>query len=62
MGRNEREVAEEWRSATWEGATREAMRRWAKLPLEQLIAAQEEMWDLAEAFNDAHRRKNPPRK
>ncbi|HET6629240.1 MAG TPA: hypothetical protein VFG91_05670 [Woeseiaceae bacterium] len=40
-----------WGAATWEGATREAMRRWAKLPLERIIAAQEEMWELAEALN-----------
>lgn len=38
----------EWRSATWEGATNEAMRRWATLPLERIIAAQEEMAELAE--------------
>lgn len=42
-----------WRAATWEGATREAMRRWAKLPLERIVAAQEEMWDLAEALKQA---------
>lgn len=52
-----------WRAATWDGATREAMRRWAKLSLEQIVAAQEEMWELAQALNcpekvdsgDAHR-------
>lgn len=40
-----------WSPATWEGARREAMRRWAKLPLERIIAAQEEMWELAYALN-----------
>ena len=39
-----------WRVATWEGATREAMRRWAQLPLERIIAAQEEMAALAAAL------------
>lgn len=37
-----------WRTATWEGAAREAMRRWAELPLERIIAAQEEMRELTE--------------
>jgi hypothetical protein len=50
------EDAAAWRAATWEGATREAMRRWAKLPLERIVAAQEEMWELAEELN---RQENP---
>ena len=37
-----------WESATWEGARREQMRRWAALPLEEIVAAQEEMAELAE--------------
>lgn len=43
----------DWEKTTWEGATREAMRRWANLPLERIIAAQEEMAELAEAFGHA---------
>lgn len=31
--------AADWSTATWQGATREAMRRWAKLPLERIIAS-----------------------
>lgn len=38
----------DWSLATWDGAKREALRRWAKLPLERVIAALEEM----EALND----------
>lgn len=41
-------VGREWESATWEGARREEMRRWAALPLERIVAAQEEMAELAE--------------
>lgn len=43
-----------WESATWEGARVEAMRRWAAMPLEDIVAAQEEMHALAEALG--HRR------
>jgi len=38
----------DWSLATWDGAKREALRRWAKLPLERVIASLEEM----EALND----------
>lgn len=38
----------EWEAATWEGARREELRRWAELPLERIVAAQEEMAELAE--------------
>lgn len=41
-------AARGWESATWEGARREQMRRWAALPLEEILAAQEEMAELAE--------------
>ncbi len=40
----------DWSLTTWEGSTRETMRRWAKLPLERVIAALEEMQDLNETF------------
>lgn len=38
----------DWTLATWDGARREALRRWAKLPLERVIAAQEEMAELSQ--------------
>jgi hypothetical protein len=37
----------DWRLTTWEGAQREQLRRWAALPLEDVVRALEEMEDLA---------------
>lgn len=37
----------DWRLTTWEGAQREQMRRWAELPLENIIRALEEMEQVA---------------
>lgn len=42
----------DWNLTTWEGARREQLRRWAQLPLEQIIAALEEMQELSEAFSE----------
>lgn len=38
----------DWELATWDGARREALRRWAQLPLECVIAALEEMQELSD--------------
>ena len=38
----------DWSLTTWDGAEREKMRRWAALPLEQIIQAIEEMGKFAE--------------
>lgn len=38
----------DWNLTTWEEATREQLRRWAALSLEEIVRAQEEMQDLAE--------------
>ena len=40
----------DWTLTTWEGARREQLRRWADLPLERIIAALEEMDELADQF------------
>lgn len=48
---NERDI--DWRSATWDGARREQMRRWAELPLERAIMALEEMEEVAKEFAQA---------
>jgi len=40
--------AVDWNLATWDGARREALRRWAQLPLERIIAALEEMQELSD--------------
>jgi hypothetical protein len=37
----------DWSLTTFEGARREQMRRWAALPLERMVAALEEMEQLA---------------
>ena len=37
--------------ATWDGAEREQLRRWAALSLEEIIRAQEEMRELAERLH-----------
>ncbi|MBL1275623.1 MAG: hypothetical protein COB30_006020 [Ectothiorhodospiraceae bacterium] len=41
----------DWNLATWEGARRETLRRWAELPLERIIAALEEMQELNDALH-----------
>lgn len=38
----------DWSLTTWEGARREQMRRWAALPLESIVAALEEMQEIAD--------------
>lgn len=40
----------DWSLTTWEGARRESLRRWSQLPLEQIIAALEEMEELSAAL------------
>ena len=37
----------DWRLTTWDGAQREQLRRWAELPLENIIRALEEMEQVA---------------
>lgn len=46
----------DWRLATWEGAEREQLRRWAALTLEEIVRAQEEMQELAERLSPADAR------
>ena len=41
----------DWSLTTWEGARREQLRRWAKLSLEQILLAHEEMRELAERLS-----------
>ncbi len=38
----------DWRVTTFEGARREQLRRWAQLPLEDILRAIEEMEDLSQ--------------
>lgn len=41
----------DWSLTTWDGSRREALRRWARLPLEQIIAALEEMQGLSDMLS-----------
>lgn len=43
----------DWRVTSFEGARREQLRRWARLPLEHILLAIEEMQDIAHAFGAA---------
>ena len=43
----------DWKLATWEGAKREALKRWAALPLERIVAALEEMQELDEELRSS---------
>jgi hypothetical protein len=46
----------DWSLTTWQGARREQMRRWAELPLENIVAALEEMQTLAEQLGPPERK------
>lgn len=46
----------DWRQTSFEGARREQLRRWAQLPLEDVIRAIEEMQDIAEQLGSASSR------
>ena len=43
----------DWSLTTWDGAKREALRRWAALPLERVVAALEEMQELGDALHSS---------
>jgi len=46
MPRSDKEAID-WSLATWDGAEREQLRRWAELSLEEIVLALEEMQELA---------------
>lgn len=51
MPDNESPASEfDWRVTSFEGARREQLRRWARLPLERILLAIEEMQDIAHAL------------
>lgn len=52
----------DWDLTTWEGARREQMRRWAQMPLAEMISALEEMQLLAEKLASTGSRQNRPAK
>lgn len=43
----------DWRLTTWEGSRHEQLRRWAALPLEQMIQAIADMDEFTELFPPA---------
>jgi hypothetical protein len=51
----------DWSLTTWEGARREQLRRWAKLPLENVIAALEEMQEITEWLHPGSTKSDAPR-
>ncbi len=44
----------DWKLTTWEGSRREELRRWARLPLEHVIASLEEMQQVTESLAESH--------
>ena len=50
----------DWSLTTWQGSRREQLRRWAKLSLEEIIQAQEDMRELSERFAQMRKSKVPP--
>jgi hypothetical protein len=52
----------DWSKTTWEGSRLEQLRRWSKLSLDEILAAQEEMADLAAEFGGCGIRERNPRK
>ncbi len=46
----------DWSQTTFEDARREQMRRWAELPLDRILAALEEMEELAKLSENERRR------
>jgi len=49
MENNDSQISDfNWRMTTFEGARREQLRRWAQLPLEEMIRAIEEMQDITQ--------------
>jgi hypothetical protein len=53
----------DWSLTTWAGSRREQMRRWSKLTMDEILAAQEEMAELADELKPgatAKIREEPP--
>lgn len=48
----------DWSLTTFEGVRREQLRRWARLPLEDIIRSLEEMDDLARALGHGRERRS----
>jgi hypothetical protein len=63
---NEEPNGIDWSLTTWEGSRREQIRRWSELTMDEILAAQEEMEEMAEklsphaAQNGVTVREDPP--
>lgn len=57
--KEDEDTVPDWNQATWEGATREQLRRWSRLSLEEIVAAQEEMAELTLQLSPAPGKKPP---
>jgi hypothetical protein len=55
-----RDAAIDWSLTTWEGARREQLRRWAELPLENVVRALEEMQELAAKLSSSGEPRSAP--
>ena len=51
----------DWSVTTWEGSRREQIRRWSELTMDEILAAQEEMADLAQSTGELSREQDLPR-
>lgn len=55
MAENESQKQDfDWRLTSFEGSRREQLRRWARLPLENILRAVEEMADTSRHFQEMH--------
>ncbi len=52
--------ANDWEKTTWEGQRRYQINRWAKLSLDEILEAQEEMAALANEMSNGKRRHIQP--
>jgi hypothetical protein len=50
----------DWNLTTWEGSRREQIRRWSKLTMDEILAAQEEMATLAVDLHAAAKIRKEP--
>jgi hypothetical protein len=41
----------DWSLTTWQGSRREQIRRWSELTMDEILAAQEEMEEMAEKLS-----------
>jgi hypothetical protein len=52
MADNSRRIEFDWNRTTWQGSQREQITRWARMSLDEILEAQEEMADLARELSD----------